>query len=524
MSHRSLVKPDRLFEEEEEEEEEDEEEEHRINNYEMPATQRHVQANNYKNGRASPGKSVSFQDRATQYLIDADGDEQMDADAANQLQTEDRQARGVGNRLTRSRSPNKRSVSGVDSHSALIDNINGTQRSTSRGPAPASALSRVRSEGQMEPTPRYSGTVDPTPPETLTPQERKDNELDAVVMETLARIRAKIDSLCDQFFRRDIRRPNLTKALKETLQDIEDGNEWEFINFCRAIAEGGGDAKTWQQVIADSTCRHGLSYGIIHRVLVQHVFKSLLFGGPPDLLARLEQMEKTQENEDGFYREQRRAEHIASYELQYRVDLNQTDERKFANLELALQISRLLQPLWDLDRENTEEDFRQFQQEAFMIVKVAAELATLMRKSGVWVLYQFGHVFKDQVADRTTMEVLNFGQMEQEYKASQGADQVLIRMVCGDPLYAFRKGGSVMAERILEKEEKEQDMSVAPELRHLPRNHYRGRLITAQDGYRAKFLAKAQVVGRLEQIGSESTATDLMDAVRLLKDEGCTPQ
>ena len=81
-----------------------------------------------------------------------------------------------------------------------------------------------------------------------------------------------------------------------------------------------------------------------------------------------------------------------------------------------------------------------------------------------------------------------------------------------------------MAERMLEKEEQEQDTSVAPELRHLPRNHYRGRLITARDGYRSKFLAKAQVFGRLEQLGSEDKATDLKEAIQLLRDEGCTPQ
>jgi hypothetical protein len=97
-------------------------------------------------------------------------------------------------------------------------------------------------------------------------------------------------------------------------------------------------------------------------------------------------------------------------------------------------------------------------------------------------------------------------------------------MACGDMLYAFRKGGGVMAERILEREEKEQDMSVAPELRHMPRNQYRGRLITAQDGYRAKFVAKAQVVGRLQQIGSEDKAKDLMDAIQVLREGGCRPQ
>jgi hypothetical protein len=225
----------------------------------------------------------------------------------------------------------------------------------------------------------------------------------------------------------------------------------------------------------------------------------------------------------GFYREEHRAEHITSYEIQYRVGLNESAERKLANLKTSLQIWMLLEPLYRLDSRNRKPS-DELQQVLITIVATAARLATLMRKSGKTVLYQFNQVFKDQVADRKTMEVLNFEQLKEEHDKGDGADQVLIRMACGDMLYAFRKGGGVMAERILEREEKEQDMSVAPELRHMPRNQYRGRLITAQDGYRAKFVAKAQVVGRLQQIGSEDKAKDLMDAIQVLREGGCRPQ
>jgi hypothetical protein len=214
----------------------------------------------------------------------------------------------------------------------------------------------------------------------------------------------------------------------------------------------------------------------------------------------------------GFYREEHRAEHITSYEIQYRVDLNESAERKMANLETSLQIWMLLEPLYQLDSRNRT-PYEQLQQVLITIVATAARLATLMRKSGKTVLYSFSQVYKDQVADRKTMEVLNFEQLKEEHDKGDGADQVLIRMVCGDELYAFRKGGGVMAERILEREEKEQDVSVAPELRHMPR-----------DGYRAKFVAKAQVLGRLEQIGSEQKAKDLMDAIRVLREGGCRTQ
>lgn len=246
--------------------------------------------------QTSPGMKVTFDSRATQWRIDGNREEQMDVDAANQLQKEERQARNPGIRSTRSRSPNKRSVSRVDSHSDLENTVNQARRSTSRGSAPAPALSRKVPGGQMRAISEYPGAADPIPPEYLTPQERKDNELDAEVMETLRKIRGDIHELCTKFFRRDIKKPDLMQMVG----DIQDSNDVEFINFCRAIAEGGGDARTWQQVVAERDCRFGLSYGIIHRVLVRHVFGSLLFGGPKELMTRLEQMEKAQENEDGM--------------------------------------------------------------------------------------------------------------------------------------------------------------------------------------------------------------------------------
>lgn len=227
----------------------------------------------------------------------------------------------------------------------------------------------------------------------------------------------------------------------------------------------------------------------------------------------------------GFCREEHRAEHITSYELHYRVDLNECYERKVVTLKTALQIWMLLDPLFRLDSRSKDlRSVNELQQDLITIVATAARLATLMRKSGKTVLYQFGSVFKEEPLNRKTMDVLNIEQLKAEREESERAEQALIRMVCGDPLLAFRKGGGVMAERILEREEKEQDMSVAPELRHMPRNQYRGRLITAQDGYRAKFLAKAQVVGRLQQIGSENEAKGLMEAMHALKEGGCMLQ
>ena len=281
MSRALLDLSNYLEDEEEEEEEEEEEKGEDYNyNYNIPSSQSRIQISPRK-------KVVAFDPQATQWGIDGDREEQMDVDAANQLQTEDRQARSSSVRSKRSRSPNKRSVSRVDSHRDPGEIINQARRSTSGGPAPASSNSKEISGGQMRAPPKYPGAADPIPPEYLTPQERKDNELDAKVMDTLQKIRDDIHELCTRFFYRDIQKPDLV----EMVGDDHDIN-LEFINFCRAIAEGGGDARTWQQVVTERNCRLGLSYGIIHRVLVRHVFGSLLFGGPPDLTERLEQMEK----------------------------------------------------------------------------------------------------------------------------------------------------------------------------------------------------------------------------------------
>lgn len=243
-----------------------------ISGFDFPSQQRRVQTNNLKTR-----KEVTF-------------DAQIDADAASQLQREDRQAGTSVNRVTRSRSPNKR---------VSEESLRSAQRNTARRSSPA--LSRQNPEGHGEPSFGYPGTADLTPPENLTPQERKDNNLDAQVMSTLAEIRKRITRFCEDVFRRDLLPKDVTESkLKKWLAGI-DQHESEFISFCKGVADGGGGAETWQEVVANGECRFGLSYGIIHRVLVRHVFSSLLFGAPADLLVKLEQLEQHQENEDGLF-------------------------------------------------------------------------------------------------------------------------------------------------------------------------------------------------------------------------------
>ncbi|KAG9644095.1 hypothetical protein KCU69_g18071, partial [Aureobasidium melanogenum] len=188
MAHTLLWGSNHL-EEEEEEEEEDYEEGTGYDDFDIPASQRRVQPIISRNRKASPAKNVTFETRATQCPIDGNREEQMDADAAKQLQIEDRQARSSGSRATRSRSPTRRSVSKVDSHRDPEGTVSQARRSTFKGPVPAPALSREVQAGQMKTSSKYFESAHPIPRENLTPQERKDNELDAKVMETLNGIR-----------------------------------------------------------------------------------------------------------------------------------------------------------------------------------------------------------------------------------------------------------------------------------------------------------------------------------------------
>ncbi|KAI5209585.1 hypothetical protein E4T39_00834 [Aureobasidium subglaciale] len=504
-------------------------------------------------------KSVSFQSKTTvphngRRLFDVEGEAigetigeeeetmRRDRDASQQLQEEASQARNSRTQESRSGSSSGRSTSKVGSHrtsstgrsTSRVDsrgfhkkNISSVQEETQHSNVPTARpieadfppvrtredeLVSYKDEGE------YTGTSDPTPPASLTPQERKDNELDATVMLKLDALRSRIEKFCKKYFEHqaDPRTPEQWR----TWAGVEGQGKLELRNFTRLVADGGGGPETWLTLIQDKTCRYGLSFAVINRVLVRHVFGSLLFGAPQDLKDWLDDTEKRQENQDGFYRAEQRAQCITSYELGHRVNLDTCDERKEAVFKMALQIAEMLKPLFAL-RRSTEHDLHGKVAEGLhTIVDRAAELATLLRKSGNTVLYQFGQVFKEEAIDRKTTGVLNMRELEEEYSKERRGELVLIRIVCGDHLIAYRKGGGVMAQRLLEKEASEQDTSIAPELRHLARNVYRGRLITADDGYRSKFLAKALVIGRLEQTDG-SRAVDLLEA---LEDEACVPQ
>jgi hypothetical protein len=225
----------------------------------------------------------------------------------------------------------------------------------------------------------------------------------------------------------------------------------------------------------------------------------------------------------GFIRQEQRAHTIASFELTHNVNIDQCLQRKHANLKMTLQITELLRPLVEL--KYRDQDTLDDMTEALLeIVTTAAELAALMKRSGTSVLYAFKNVFKWMSISPIDSEVLNKTQMMEasKNKVYRTMDE-LVRIVCADKLVAFRKGGGVAAERWLEKNEKEVDWSVAPELRHLPRNVHRNRLITANDGYREKFLVKAVVIGFFGVRGDPRNK-DLPTVLDTVNDGGCAQQ
>ncbi|THW53742.1 hypothetical protein D6D17_02897 [Aureobasidium pullulans] len=535
--------PSNFNEEEEEEEEEDPADD--FFNYEVPSNQRRVQTQ--PQTASPPKKNVSFQRHAVQHSIDqiydAEGDvrsredvmDDIDNDtlASAQLRAEEQKnAENLGGRSSRQqlRSAGLSQPMGSTGRSpSRHDSATGRRTTRSRSPAKRSTATVTSSRDGPNPPQTTTSPAkttlqrgrnifigfESTPPENLTPQEKKDNKLDGDVMNKIAIMRDCINGLCKEYLGfGDGNRVHVW------LRSLKTEERRTLLNFSRAVADGGGDDKKWVEIVSDPDNRKGLGYGIIHRALVMHVFGSLLFGAPQEVLDYLERMQLQQENEDGFYRAEQRAEYITSYEIHHRMDFNETHERKFATLKLGVQIAEILRPLLDFGP-YTEGRYEQMTQRLISIVSFAADFATLIRKNGNTVLYQFGNTFKGQVIDRSLVDISNIEKMIAE-KEVPGSHEALTRILCAQPFYAYRKGGGVMAERILEREENQVDHSVAPELRHLPRNQVRGRLINARDGYRHKILAKAVIVGHWAE--KDQSGVSLDEAVHTLEQGGCAQQ
>jgi hypothetical protein len=311
------------FNEEEEEEEEDPADD--FFNYEVPSNQRRVQTQ--PQTASPPKKNVSFQRHAVQHSIDqiydAEGDvrsredvmDDIDNDtlASAQLRAEEQKnAENLGGRSSRQqlRSAGLSQPMGSTGRSpSRHDSATGRRTTRSRSPAKRSTATATSSRDGPNPPQTTTSPAkttlqrgrnifigfESTPPENLTPQEKKDNELDSDVMNIIATMRDSIEGLCNEYL--GFSDGNRVHVWLKSLKTEE---RRTLLNFSRAVADGGGDNEKWVEIVSDPDNRKGLGYGIIHRALVMHVFGSLLFGAPQEVLDYLERMQLQQENEDGM--------------------------------------------------------------------------------------------------------------------------------------------------------------------------------------------------------------------------------
>lgn len=311
------------FNEEEEEEEEDPADD--FFNYEVPSNQRLVQTQ--PQTASPPKKNVSFQRHAVQHSIDqiydAEGDVRSREDVMDDIDNdtlasarlraeEQKNAENLGGRSSRQqlRSAGLSQPMGSTGRSpSRHDSATGRRTTRSRSPAKRSTATATSSRDGPNPPQTTTSPAkttlqrgrnifigfESTPPENLTPQEKKDNKLDGDVMNKIAIMRGRIKGLCEEYlgFGDGNRVHVWLKSLK-----MEERRT--LLNFSRAVADGGGDYKKWVEIVSDPDNRKGLGYGIIHRALVMHVFGSLLFGAPQEVSDYLERMQLQQENEDGM--------------------------------------------------------------------------------------------------------------------------------------------------------------------------------------------------------------------------------
>lgn len=77
-------------------------------------------------------------------------------------------------------------------------------------------------------------------------------------------------------------------------------NNKELIRYIGCIAIGGKKGeKGWNSLLTKNESRTALVIGIIGRLLEEHVFSALYFGGSEELVERLSKMEQDQVNDEG---------------------------------------------------------------------------------------------------------------------------------------------------------------------------------------------------------------------------------
>jgi len=120
--------------------------------------------------------------------------------------------------------------------------------------------------------------------------------MDARIKKGLNEAFKAIEQFADENFAFTIVNPNnVLSTLSKTLS-----KELVYIAGCVAVG-GPNGAEGWQELFADPEWRVQLVIGVIGRLLKEHVFDSLMFGGTAEDMEDLHDLEVSTKDEDGMF-------------------------------------------------------------------------------------------------------------------------------------------------------------------------------------------------------------------------------
>lgn len=129
-----------------------------------------------------------------------------------------------------------------------------------------------------------------------TSQEATEDAEDADILGRLTELRRGTLEFCNDFFNFRIDVTPLELAGSAFINAPP-----ELIRYVGYTAIGGPKGRQgWEELLVDKVLRKALVYGIISRVLKEHVLSSLCFGASTRLMEELEDMERQQVDEDGM--------------------------------------------------------------------------------------------------------------------------------------------------------------------------------------------------------------------------------
>ena len=354
--------------------------------------------------------------------------------------------------------------------------------------------------------------------------------------------------------------PVLISRRSEVLSSLLKPENAQLVRYIGCLVLGGKDfTESWRAILADTTCRSALVFGIIGRSLKEYVFSELYFGACEDLVEELSKMEREQAHLDGmcspdpiitfskqcvfimiagFYRTRQRADTI----LIHRAKHTDTASLSKDIAKLTLQLERLLLPLWsqatngNLSTWHTSNKRR----ELAHIITLAAHLSRRMRTERD-IVYYWPPTFKDEEFEPGRMECLNLRSMitESPYdkkeiggmdravlrEGHENQSQAIVRVVCWPGLVAYRQHGGELAQQELAAEETtrlEREGSV-----RIPADvqTHRKRLaidpktntLTGNEGFRTRVLSKSVVLlqwGKQRLLTKEAGTSVHIDAMK----------